>query len=248
VTGPSGAGTTTTLYTCLSKLNTGQVNIISVEDPVERELPGVTQIPVQTKAGLTFADGLRSVLRHDPDIVMVGELQDQETAKVVIRTALAGHQVFAVMHTNDASSAITRLLDFGIEPFFLCSTVTGILSQRLVRKLCDSCRQPANIEASSLAPLGIEVPKQVGAVQLWKAKGCKRCRNTGYHGRTGVFELLVVDHHIRSLIIKRTSGIQIRQSAISRGMASLAHSFWRKIQTGETSIEELSRILPPDQR
>ncbi len=248
VTGPSGSGKSTTLYTCLAKLNTGRVNIITVEDQVEQVLPGLTQIPVQTRTGLTFADGLRSIADHDPDVVMVGEMSNQETASLTVRTALTGHLVLSTLYTNDASSAVTRLLDLGIEPFFLCQTLSGVLAQRLVRKLCVACREPSDVEASSLVPLGIAVPRKAGAVRLWRPRGCKRCRQTGYHGRTGVFELLAVDHHIRSLMIRRTSGAQIRQSAMSRGMVSLAHAFWRKVATGETSLAELSRILPPELR
>jgi type II secretory ATPase GspE/PulE/Tfp pilus assembly ATPase PilB-like protein len=248
VTGPAGSGKTTTLYTCLAKVNTGRVNVITVEDQVEQVLPGLTQIPVQTRTGLTFADGLRSIADHDPDVVMVGDMGDQETASLTVRTALTGHLVLSTLHTNDASSAITRLLDLGIEPFFLCQTLTGILAQRLVRKLCVACREPSDVEASSLVPLGIAVPKRSGAVRLWRPRGCKRCRQTGYLGRIGVFELLTVDHHVRSLIIKRTSGSQIRQSAISRGMVSLAQAFWQKVATGDTSLAELSRILPPELR
>lgn len=248
VTGPAGCGKSTTLYTALAKLNTGKVNIITVEDPVEHVLPGATQIPVQTRTGLTFADGLRSIVDHDPDVVMVGDMGDSETASLAVRTALTGHLVLSTLHTNDASSAITRLLDLGVEPFFMCSTLTGVLAQRLVRKLCVACREPSDVEASSLAPLGIQVPKQAGAVRLWRPRGCKRCRQTGYHGRTGVYELLVVDSHIRSLMIKRTSGAQIRQSAMSRGMTSLAQAFWRKVASGDTSLAELSRILSPELR
>ncbi|MBI3455358.1 MAG: Flp pilus assembly complex ATPase component TadA [Candidatus Rokubacteria bacterium] len=246
VTGPSGCGASTTLYTLLAKLNTGQVNLVTVEDQVERVLPGATQIPVRPKDGLTFADGLRASAGHDPDIVMVGELQDQETASLAVRAALTGHLVLAGFHTHDASSAITRLLDFGIEPFFLCSTLSGILAQRLVRKLCPECREPYEVEAASLSHLGIVLPKEAGAVSAWRAKGCPACRQTGYRGRTGLFELLPIDHQIRSLIIKRTSGFQIRQSAISRGMLTLPQAMWLKIHDGETSLEELLQVLPPD--
>ena len=248
VTGPSGSGKSTTLYTCLATLNTGRVNIITVEDQVEQVLPGLTQIPVQTRTGLTFADGLRSIADHDPDVVMVGEMGDRETASLTVRAALTGHLVLSTLHTNDASGAVTRLLDLEIEPFFLCQTLSGILAQRLIRRLCVACREPSDVEASSLAPLGVAAPKRAGAVRLWRPRGCKRCRRTGYHGRTGVFELLAVDHHIRSLMIKRTSSAQIRQSAMSRGMVSLAQAFWQKVATGETSLAELSRILPPDLR
>jgi len=248
ITGPSGSGKTTSLYAFLSKLNTGQVNLMTIEDSVEHELVGATQVPVQPDAGLTFAGALRASLHHDPDVVMVGELQDRETAHLAVRTALTGHLVLSSLHTNDASSTITRLLDLDVEPFFLCTTVSGILAQRLVRKLCAACREPYEVEGVSLVHLGISFSRDPGAVEVFRAKGCERCRQTGYHGRTGIFELLVVDHQIRSLIIKRTSGYQIRQSAVSRGMLTLPQAMWQKIQTGETSLEELMRVLPPDLR
>ena len=221
---------------------------MTLEDPVARELAGATQITVQPNAGFTFADGLRAIEHHDPDIVMVGEIPDQETAGLTVRAALTGRLVLSSLHTNDASSTITRLVDLGIEPFFLCSTLTGILSQRLVRKLCEACREPYEVEGASLTHLGTFFPKRAGTVPLWRAKGCKQCRQTGFHGRTGIFELLVIDHQIRSLMIKRTSGIQIRQSAVSRGMMILPQAMWKKIQAGVTSLEEMIRILPPELR
>ncbi|MBI4342294.1 MAG: Flp pilus assembly complex ATPase component TadA [Candidatus Omnitrophica bacterium] len=246
VTGPSGSGKTTSLYAFLSKLNTGSLNLVTIEDPVEHALAGGTQIPVQPAAGLTVAEALRAGLHHDPDVIMVDELQEREATHLAVRTALTGRLVLAGLHTADASSVITRLLDHGVEPFFLCTTVTGILAQRLVRKLCTACREPYEVEGASLVHLGISFPNDPGAVKVFRATGCERCRRTGYRGRTGIFELLVVDHQIRSLIIKRTSGYQIRQSAVSRGMLTLPQAMWLKIQAGETSLEELMRILPPD--
>jgi type II secretory ATPase GspE/PulE/Tfp pilus assembly ATPase PilB-like protein len=249
VTGPAGSGRSTTLYTFLAKINTGRTNIVTVEDPVECELAGITQIPVGLSAGLTMADGLRAALAHDPDVLMVGELPDRETATLAVRTALTGHLVLSTLPTVDASSAITRLLDLDTEPFFLCSGVSAIISQRLVRKICRQCREPYEVEGASLVHLGVPVPKQGGeTVQVWRGKGCAACRNTGYNGRTGIFEVLVVDHQIRSLIIKRTSGAQIRQSAASRGMLTLNRALWQKVLSGETSIEELIRTLPPELR
>lgn len=248
VTGPSGAGISSTLYACVSRFNTGRANVVTVEDPVERELAGITQTALQPNDGLTFAEGLRAALQHDPDVVMVGELPDAQTAGLAVRAALTGRRVLSSTHTNDASSTITRLLDLGIEPFFLCSTLTGVLAQRLVRRLCIACREPLPLEAANFEVLGLTVPKLSGKMRLWKATGCDRCRQTGYQGRTGIFELLVVDHQIRSLIIKRTSGLQIRQSAVSRGMVTLSQAAWQKAQVGETSLEELLRVLPPELR
>ncbi len=248
VTGPTGSGKSTSLYAFLSKLNTGQVNIVTIEDPVEHELSGVTQIQVHSKVGLTFADGLRSMLRHDPDIIMVGEIRDQETASLAVRSALTGHLVLSTLHTNDAASGITRLQDLGIEPFLLCSTLSGILSQRLVRRLCTHCRESVTVESANPVRLGVTVPVQEGIARVWRARGCKPCRHTGYLGRTGIFELLTIDHRIRSLIIKRTPSVQIRQSAIANGMLSLTQSGLHKVQAGVTSLEEFARVLPPELR
>jgi type II secretory ATPase GspE/PulE/Tfp pilus assembly ATPase PilB-like protein len=246
ITGPAGAGISTSLYALLSKANTGKSQIVTVEDPIEHDLTGVTQIPVHPHGGLTFAQGLEAALQHDPDIIMVGELPDQETSQSAVRAALTGRLVLSNLRTNDASSAITRLLDFGVEPFFLCSTLSAILSQRLLRKLCADCREAHEVDAAALATIGLSLPKTAGTVKLWRAKGCKRCRQTGYLGRAAIFELLTVDHQIRSLIIKRTSGIQIRQSAVARGMVTLLHSAWQAVQVGATSLEELVRVLPRD--
>jgi len=248
VTGPTGSGKSTTLYAFLSKLNDGKMNIVTIEDPVEHEQNGLTQIPVMPKVGLTFADGLRSMLRHDPDIIMVGEIRDQETAGLAVQAALTGHLVLSTLHTNDAASGMTRLMDLGVEPFLLCSTLSGILSQRLVRKLCAECREPFDVEPSAVAHIGVNLPAQSGPVKVWRARGCKACRQTGYHGRTGIFELLVVDHRIRGLIIKRTPSAQIRQSAVASGMRTLSYASWQKVQAGVTSLEELVRVLPSEQR
>ncbi|PIQ83868.1 MAG: type II secretion system protein GspE [Candidatus Omnitrophica bacterium CG11_big_fil_rev_8_21_14_0_20_63_9] len=246
ITGPTGSGKSTSLYALLSQLNTGRANIITVEDPVEHELKGVTQIQVHPKVSLTFAAGLRSMLRHDPDVMMVGEIRDQETASLAVRAAITGHLVLSTLHTNDAASGVTRLVDLGVEPFLLCSTMSGILSQRLVRRLCTQCRVATEVAAASLLPMGVTVPEKKDTVRLWTPKGCAACRQTGYHGRTGVFEWLPVDHHIRSLILKHTPSAQLRQSAASRGMATLWHSGWELVQSGATSLDELLRVLPQE--
>jgi general secretion pathway protein E len=264
VTGPTGSGKSTSLYAFLSMLNTGKVNIVTIEDPIEHELPGITQIQVQPKIGLSFSTGLRSMLRHDPDIIMVGEIRDQETAQLAVRAALTGHLVLSTLHTNDAASGITRLLDLDIEPFLLCSTLTGVLSQRLLRQLCVECRYATEVDIATLSSLSLPMPSQAGrlhpvpreappvkpwyGVHLNHAKGCQQCRNTGYRGRTGVFELLAIDHHIRSLILKRTSSAQIRQSAIAKGMQTSWQSGWQKVQAGTASLDELIRVLPQEAR
>jgi type II secretory ATPase GspE/PulE/Tfp pilus assembly ATPase PilB-like protein len=179
---------------------------------------------------------------------MVGDLHEPQTAGLVVRSALTGRLALAAMHTPDTASTVTRLLDYGIEPYFLCGTLSGIVAQRLVRKLCTTCREPSKMEASSLVPLGIDVPKESASAPLWRAKGCAKCGNTGYTGLTGFFEVLAVDHHIRSLIIKRSPGAQIRQSAVSKGMVTLSQAGWHNVQSGDTTLEELLRVLPPEIR
>lgn len=248
VTGPSGSGKSTSLYSLLSRLNTGGRHIVTIEELIERELPGATQIQVQPESGLTVASGLRSILRHDPDIILVNELKDRETTALAVGAALTGHLVLSSVSTQDASGAITRLLDLGIEPFLLCSTLSGIISQRLVRKLCMSCRKSQDVGAAALKSMGIVMPGKSESTSLWNAQGCQRCRHTGYHGRTGIFETLIIDSHIRSLIIKRSSGLQVRQSTIARGMKNLWQSGWQKVQTGETSLQELVGVVPPELR
>lgn len=248
VTGPTGSGKSTSLYAFLSHLNTGRLNIVTIEDPIEHELPGLTQIQVQPKIGLTFATGLRSMLRHDPDIIMVGEIRDQDTAQLAVRAALTGHLVLSTLHTIDAASGITRLLDLGIEPFLLCSTLLGVLSQRLLRQLCMDCRTTTQVDVAELRALGLTPPAETGAMSVAQTRGCQACRRTGYHGRTGAFEVLPIDYNMRSLIIKRTSGGQLRQSAMARGMRSLWHVSWQKVQAGLTSLDELTRVLPQELR
>jgi type II secretory ATPase GspE/PulE/Tfp pilus assembly ATPase PilB-like protein len=246
VTGPSGSGLSTTLATCLLRVDASRLHVVTLEDPPEQELPKVTQIPLE--AGSTFAGGLRAVLRHDPDVVMAGELPDAEAAREAVRVSLTGHLVLSTLHTNDAPGAITRLLDMGVEPFLVTSTVMGVLAQRLVRALCPQCREPVEVETSGLVQAGLAVPQRTGRITLWRAARCPQCRQTGYQGRIGVFEVLTVDHHIRSLMIKHTSSSQIRQSAISRGMMSLWQAGWRAVSSGVTSLEELTRGLSPDLR
>ncbi len=249
VCGTAGSGKSTSLYACLSKLNTGRVNVVTIEQTIEHELPGVTQLEIHPQAGLTCSGGIQSALRHDPNVLMISELTDAESASLAVGAASKGHLVLAGLHTQQAAGAITRLLDVGIEPFALCSSLTGILSQRLLRRLCDKCRTPSEVGAASLAAMGITPPGQAGtALTVWAAKGCKQCRGTGYNGRIGVFEFLTVDQHLRALILKRTSTAQLRQSAISKGMQSLWHSAWQKMHAGETSLEELTRVFAPELR
>ena len=249
VTGPTGAGKTTTLYACLTQLNNPELKLITTEDPVEYDLKGLVQVGINTKIALTFSTCLRSILRHDPDVIMVGEIRDQETAQLAVRAALTGHLVLSTLHTIDAASGITRLLDLGVEPFLLCSTLSGVLSQRLVRRLCERCRTATPIEEAQLKAMGLVPPIPLcQPMRIATATGCAACRRTGYQGRIGLFEFLSVDHQVRSLILKRTTGGQIRQSAIARGMPSLWAAGWAAVGTQQTTIDELLRALPPELR
>ncbi len=246
VTGPSKSGLSTTLYTVLAHLARTHTNIITLEDPIERDLPRLTQVQVQPHLGLTFANGLRAALRHDPDVLMVGELADRDTTALAVRAALSGRLVVAALHTPNAASAITRLLDFEIEPFLICSALTGVLSQRLVRRLCPSCRQSVSVEPAQLASLGLVVPEAQAAVPVWQARGCAACGQSGYQGCVGLFELLTIDHQLRSLILKRTPTAQLAQSAASRGMHRLWQTGWEHVRSGITSPQELLRVLPSE--
>jgi type II secretory ATPase GspE/PulE/Tfp pilus assembly ATPase PilB-like protein len=237
VTGPTGSGKTTTLYSALSRLNTAGVKIVTVEDPVEYQLPGITQVPVQRKAGLGFANVLRSILRHDPDIVMVGEMRDRETAEVAVQASLTGHLVFSTLHTNDAPGGVTRLVDMGIEPYLVAATVQAILAQRLVRLLCPACSRRAT---SSSAPVGRF--NGGGPVPAREAVGCDRCGNTGYRGRTGLYELCVPDEEMRNQIASHASLTAIRTTAGKAGMRSLADAGWDLVARGVTTADEVLRV------
>ncbi len=222
VTGPTGSGKTTTLYAALTEIHNGREKIITIEDPVEYQLPGILQIPVNEKKGLTFAKGLRSILRHDPDKIMVGEIRDRETAEIAVQSALTGHLVLATLHTNDAASAVTRLLDMGIEPFLLSSSLLGVMAQRLVRKLCPHCKKSDGVQ--------------------WHAVGCERCGHTGYHGRVGVYELLETDERIRSQIHNQASEAEIRETAQKSGMKTMREDGERWLREGVTTQAELLRV------
>ncbi len=239
VTGPTGSGKTTTLYGALDKINSPDVKIITVEDPVEYQLKGVNQIQVKPQIGLHFANTLRSIVRQDPDIIMIGEVRDLETAEIAIQSALTGHLVFSTLHTNDAPSAITRLLDMGVENFLLSSTVRGILAQRLVRVICPSCKEIDTSLASKeeLAKFGIPAD-----TPLYTGKGCEQCASTGYYGRIGIFELLMIDDEIRRLILKNSDANQLRTMARQRGMKTLLEDGAEKIQAGMTTLSEVLRV------
>jgi general secretion pathway protein E len=240
VTGPTGSGKTTTLYAALSKINSPDKNIITIEDPIEYQLKGIGQIQVNPKIQLTFAAGLRSVLRQDPDVILVGEIRDSETAEIAIQAALTGHLVFSTLHTNDSAGAVTRLLDMKIEPFLISSSVMAILAQRLVRVLCMQCREPYQISPSEIAEL--EIKAEAERATVYRAKGCDACFHTGYLGRTAIYELLLVDDEIRQLIMKNTDAATIKAAATERGMRTLRQDGAGKMLQGITSADEVVRV------
>ncbi len=239
VTGPTGSGKTTTLYAALERINSPEKKIITIEDPVEYRLGGVTQVQVLPKIGLTFANGLRHILRQDPDIILIGEIRDRETAEIAVHAALTGHLVFSTIHTNDAAGAVTRLLEMGIEDYLLASAAIGILAQRLVRLICSHCRAPLPaVLPLETVPAGATVPPQDSYI----GQGCDHCNHTGYQGRYGIYELLLVDEPIRQLILSRADAMTLRQTAQQRGMRTIIEDGWDKVAQGLTSIQELLRV------
>ena len=238
VTGPTGSGKTTTLYSCLKTLNTVGDKILTVEDPVEYEIDGIMQVPVNLGAGLTFARALRTFLRQDPDIVMVGEIRDLETAQIAIQASLTGHLVLSTLHTNDAPSAVTRLVDMGIEPFLLGSTLEAVLAQRLVRRVCTACRTPFEPGEALLRQLGVE-PATVKGKPFYSGAGCPACHQTGYKGRLGIFEFLPMTDALRELVVRGVSLVELRAKAVEQGMLPLRHAGLAAILAGETTVEEV---------
>jgi general secretion pathway protein E len=242
VTGPTGSGKTTTLYAALVRLNEPEKKLLTVEDPIEYQLEGVNQIQVKPGIGLTFAHVLRSILRQDPDIIMIGEIRDVETAEIAVQAALTGHLVLSTLHTNDAAGTITRLLDMGVEDYLLTSTLTGVAAQRLVRRLCEDCRTQERALPELVEQLGLDRYSPGGECVLWRAVGCKQCNGTGYRGRTGVIETLVVDDEIRRLILRRAESKELQQAALSAGMMNMYEDGIRKALAGVTTIEEVLRV------
>ena len=240
-TGPTGSGKTTTLYAALNEINTPDKNIITVEDPVEYQLQGIGQIQVNPKIDLTFARGLRSILRQDPDVIMVGEIRDLETAEIAIQASLTGHLVLSTLHTNDAPTAITRLVDMGVEPFLVSSSLIGVLAQRLIRVLCPHCREPYVPTDEELAELSLDRGK-LRDERLFRPRGCSRCADTGYQGRSGIYELLVVDEEIQTLILKGVDSNVIRRAALAKGMFTLRDDGAQKVLEGITSLQEVARV------
>ena len=241
VAGPTGCGKTTTLYATLNSINSEEINIITIEDPIEYQLENVNQGNVHEKAGITFSTALRSILRQDPDVIMVGEIRDQETAQLAIRAALTGHLVLSTLHTNDSTGAIARLLDMGAEPFLLSSSIKGIIAQRLVRMVCKECRKPYHSNPRVIADLGLKDLAQ--EMTFYKAEGCSSCRKTGYKGRTGIFELLIPDEKIIHLIIDKAESQKIKEAAIKAGMMTLQQEALAKVVEGITTLEEADRVV-----
>jgi general secretion pathway protein E len=263
VTGPTGSGKTTTLYAALSKINSPDKNILTVEDPVEYQLEGISQTQVNPKIDLTFATGLRSFLRHDPDVIMVGEIRDLETAEIAIQASLTGHLVFSTVHTNDAAGGITRLVDMGVEPFLVASSLIALLAQRLVRKVCTDCREQYEPQPDELRNLGLEPDAfYAGAIpghplnpsdppppppgRAFKPAGCPRCMNTGFAGRLGIYELLMIDDVVRTLSLKNTDAVAIKRAGINQGMRTLRDDGARKVISGITSLSEVMRVTQED--
>jgi len=238
VTGPTGSGKTTTLYSCLQNLNTQDRKIITVEDPIEYRIKGITQIQVHPKIGLSFAYGLRSILRHDPDVILIGEVRDVETAEIAIRASLTGHLVFSTIHTNDAASGVTRLLDMGIEPYLIASSVECFVAQRLVRVLCPKCKFKVKTADKILKTFG-----EKEKVSIYDARGCEECKYTKYKGRTAIYEFLLVSPEIKDLIVKRSSANKIKEQAVKSGMRTLKMEGWQKIKQGMTTVDEVLRVV-----
>jgi type IV pilus assembly protein PilB len=242
VTGPTGSGKSTSLYATLNVLNNSTKNIITVEDPVEYRLPGINQIQINQKCGLTFSRVLRAMLRSSPDIVMVGEMRDKETSQIAIEAALTGHLVLSTLHTNDAPGAISRLTEMGIPPFLTASSVECVLAQRLARRLCPDCKEPYTPSVEALRRIGF--PLQGDEVPtLYKQKGCPKCNNTGYKGRLGIYEVMLMTDDVKELCVKRAAGDEIKRVAVNNGMKTLKYDGYEKVLLGHTSIEEIMRVI-----
>ena len=246
VTGPTGSGKSTSLYAFLSSINSVHKRIITIEEPVEYELKGINQIAVRADIGLTFAMGLRHILRQDPNVIMVGEIRDLETAEIAIRAALTGHLVFSTLHTNDAPSAFTRLTDMGIEPFLVASSVEAVLAQRLVRTICESCKVEEQLDRRYLERVGFPM-EEIDTARAWRGAGCETCRQLGYQGRMGIYELLLLNESLRPLILQRAAASTIAQAAIADGMRTLRQDGWRKVREGTTTIEEIIRVTQAEE-
>jgi general secretion pathway protein E len=245
-TGPTGSGKTTSLYACLARINSPEKNIITIEDPIEYQLRGIGQMQVSPKIELTFASGLRSILRQDPDVIMVGEIRDSETAEIAIHAALTGHLVFSTLHTNDSFGALTRLVDMGIEPFLVSSSILAVLAQRLVRMVCPTCREPYTPTPTELTRIGVRPETVKGPIYRPAANGCRACRNTGYRGRMAIQELMLMDDEVRALVMQKADAATIRRTCTAHGMTLLRQNGAQRILLGETTVEELLRVTQED--
>jgi len=243
VTGPTGSGKTSTLYACLAKINSPDLNILTIEDPVEYQLKGIGQVQVNSKINLTFANGLRSFLRQDPDVIMVGEIRDKETAEIAVQASLTGHLVLSTVHTNDAPGAVTRLVDMGVEPFLVASSLIGVLAQRLIRTICPKCREEYAASSEELRGIGLDArePRRV-----WRGRGCSNCQGTGYRGRTGIYELMLVDEDLRRLILQNVDSGTLKKEARAKGLITLLEDGADKVLNGITTCEEISRVTQDD--
>ena len=245
VTGPTGSGKTTSLYAALKRINATEYNIMTIEDPIEYHLPGISQIEVNYKKGLTFATGLRSLVRQDPDIIFVGEIRDEDTAGIAIQASLTGHLVFSTLHTNDAPGAVTRLIDIGVEPYLVASSVIGVAAQRLVRLICKHCKEEVAVTADELKQIGLK-PEHAPRMRLWRGKGCPHCLNSGYMDRTAIYEIFTINDQVRDQIMVKAQVTQIKAEALKRGMRTLRMDGARKVLKGLTTVEEVLRVTQMD--
>jgi general secretion pathway protein E len=245
VTGPTGSGKSTSLYACLNRINSAEKNVITIEDPIEYQLEGISQIQVASKKGMTFATSLRHVLRQDPDVIMIGEVRDVETARMAIQSSLTGHLVFSTLHTNDAAGAVSRLLDLGVEPYLVSSSLIAIIAQRLVRRVCPDCRKPAQPTAHELDQLGLD-PGKIAETHFYVGGGCERCFNTGYRGRTGIYEVMLISEQVQDLIYKQETAGTIKRKALEAGMQTLRMDGARKVLAGITTCAEVLRVTQAD--
>jgi general secretion pathway protein E len=246
VTGPTGSGKSTTLYACLNRINSAEKNVITIEDPIEYQLEGISQIQVASKKGMTFATSLRHVLRQDPDVIMIGEVRDVETARMAIQSSLTGHLVFSTLHTNDSAGAVSRLLDLGVEPYLASSSLIAIMAQRLVRRVCPDCKKPTVPTPQELGELGLGPLEENHDATFFVGEGCERCFQTGYRGRTGIYELMLISEQIQDQIYRRETAGQIKKHALESGMQTLRMDGARKALAGITTVSEVLRVTQAD--
>jgi len=247
MTGPTGSGKTTTLYAALSSLNNAETKIVTVEDPVEYMIDGINQVQINREVGLDFSRVLRSLLRQSPDVILVGEMRDRETAEIAVRAALTGHLVFSTLHTNDAPSSCVRLIDMGIKPFLVASSIQAVVAQRLVRKICSHCKYEYAPTAEELREIGFENPAEAGVDKIIKGKGCDRCNSSGYRGRTAIHEVFVLNPRLRQMVIRSESGARLKRQGVRDGMRTLRMDGWKKITRGTTTMEEVLRMTMGDE-